>query len=208
MPAEGEDAADPLGPQLRRELLAVRDRAARGVEHVALHVVDDLDDVRVAVEGFIDDGHCQHGAVDAGIGLQGRGHRLDDVGAEQRLVGLHVDHHIVVGQIDAAKARRLGDPVQGAGMGVGGHQYRDVPGLGEFPDLLVAGGQEQAVPALEEFGPEEAVLDQGAAEDGMQGLSGKPAGTHAGGDDTDDFHGLLIPSQKIMYTKGAIWSPR
>ena len=74
MPTETENAADPFGPGGGREGLGVWDRRARGKHHVAVHVMDQLDHIRVVKSFLVGDRHRQQGAFHIGIVIE----RFDD----------------------------------------------------------------------------------------------------------------------------------
>ena len=99
----------------------------------------------------------------------------------------------IVAKIEPGLVGGFRHPVEGAGMGVGGHDHRDTQFAPVIGDFGVAGGEKKSIPALEQGGAPDAVLDQGAAGDPVKRLSGKAAGGHARGHDSDDLH-VAFPS--------------
>ena len=70
----------------------------------------------------------------------------------------------------------------------GGH-FRAAEILRDLPDAGVVGGDDHLGEGLGALATLDDMLDEGPARDEGERLAGKTAGTVAGRDDADDFHG-------------------
>ncbi len=176
------DAEVAVGGKLGDGVTAVGDLPAGEVKGVALVVEDDFNDVGVGEEGWVIDG-ARGG--DHGEGLvfaKGAGEGVDERGVEEGFVTLNVD------DVGGGLALRggFGDAVGAGGMISASANGASAYGVADFGDAVIVGGDDEFIDFLTERSTFEDVLEEGFAEEGMEGLSGEASRGPAGRDDPND----------------------
>ena len=113
---------------------------------------------------------------------EGGGELVDEAGADERLVALHVDD--VANAFEASGD--LGDAVGAALVFGGGEGDLGAEGEGGLGDAHVIGGDDDLGEVAGAAAALPDVLDEGPAGDGMEGLAGETGGTPAGGEEGGD----------------------